>query len=344
MYRSASTWQYNVAGHLVEQFRSGRRAGYCAHPETLPPSSADWQVIKAHDAHDVFAGLLVRGEARALYVYRDLRDVAYSLIHKANSTFEAVIASGPLLHQAMASFDFWTRQPHTLVQRYEDLVSNPVAAVHAIAVHLDLSLPPGAAEDLAHEYSLERNRQRAYRVAEHYRSRGMNLFDPVNALCRDEQSQWHWNHIREGRIGSWRSVATPREVAILARRCGRWLIEQGYEPDYAWAVGALEHVLFEEYDRLQADLAGLRHSGAVLAIHLDAACRQAANLGDRLAELERLGPRALRLAYVFHDLAIRHPRLRTLVKRALRTARDLLRGMSHRSGAAGGLDTRTAFD
>ena len=33
MYRACSTWQYEVAAHLVEEHRSGRRLGYLASGE-----------------------------------------------------------------------------------------------------------------------------------------------------------------------------------------------------------------------------------------------------------------------------------------------------------------------
>ncbi len=325
MYRSASTWQYNVAGYLVEQSRAGRRAGYCSHADPLVLAAPGWQVFKAHEADPVFADMLAHGQARALYAFRDLRDVAYSLIHKANNTFEAVIESDGLLDRALANFRFWTSQSHTLVQRYEDLVADPVAGVRAIAAHLAIPLPAGAAEHIAEEFSLEKNRERMRRVAEHYRSLGVDLHDPANALCRDEQTQWHWNHIRDGRVGGWRSVATPRELMVLARRCGRWLIEQGYEPDYAWAVGALDYVLFEEHERLLGALADAHRGWNLVRADLEVHQRQILHLGARLRELEDLGPAALRLARLIHALAMRHPHARALLKRGLGTVRRLLR-------------------
>ncbi len=316
MYRSASTWQYNVAGRLVEQYHAGKRRGYCfsgseiaagAHVPGCPDS---WGVLKAHEADRVYAGLLARGEALALYAFRDLRDVAYSLIHKANSTFAATIESTPILGQAIANFRFWTSQPRTLVQRYEQIVAQPAASVRAIAAHLGIVLTLGESERIAGEFTLEKNRERAEQVARQYRSLGVDLDDPANALCRDELSQWHWNHIRDGRIGSWRQVATPRELAALAHQCGRWLIEQGYEHDYSWARDAFDYLLFEDFERHQAALAlarreceQSRQEAHNAGLQLQAAHRRTADLAARLHELERLGPGALRLARVFHRTA-----------------------------------------
>jgi hypothetical protein len=242
MYRAASTWQYNVAGHLVERYRAGKRLGYCSDARLIEtvldaPSAPDsWQVLKAHEPYPILAEMLARGEALALYSYRDLRDVAYSVIHKRASTFEAAIEADGVLIAAIAGFRFWTAQPRTLIQRYEQLVVDPVAGVRAIAAHLEVPLPPGAAGEIAREFSLEKNRQRAREVARQFQSLGMDLSDPANALCCDELSQWHWNHIRDGRVGGWRRAATPRELSVLARQCGGWLIEQGYEQDDSWSA------------------------------------------------------------------------------------------------------------
>jgi hypothetical protein len=345
MYRSASTWQYNVAAHLLEQHGACERLGYCFDPAPLRErgderqSRSRWQVVKAHEAHPVFAEMLARGEALALYAFRDLRDVAYSLVHKANSTFETMIEGGPILEQAVANFRFWTGLPRTLTQQYECLVSDPVRGVRAIAAHLDIDLSPGAAEEVAREFSLERNRERAKQVAERYRALGVDLRDPANALCRDEPTQWHWNHIRDGRVGGWRDVASPRQLAVLARRCGPWLIEQQYEPDYAWARSALEYLLFAEHDRMQACLADARCEGQAAQERADRAGLRLQEqeshyrpLVVRLRELEQLGPFALRLARAVHELAVRHPRIRSVLKGSLLALRRW-----HRQAVARGL-------
>ena len=38
-----------------------------------------------------------------------------------------------------------------------------------------------------------------------------------------------------GKVGDWREQATPEQCATLARTCGPWLIEHGYEVDDRWA-------------------------------------------------------------------------------------------------------------
>src|SRR6476646_8231399 len=94
MYRSGSTWQYDVVSQLLEKHRGVRRLGFVTGEEfaDLRGQDADsWRVLKAHDAHPAFAEALAAGQALAVYSFRDLRDVAYSLLHKFGDSFAEVI-------------------------------------------------------------------------------------------------------------------------------------------------------------------------------------------------------------------------------------------------------------
>src|SRR5438876_9098760 len=93
MRRSCSTWQYDIASDLIERHRQGRRIGYFtgdafAAREKSAGCESGWQVLKSHDRHTSFAAALTHRRALALYAYRDLRDVTYSLMHKLQSSFE----------------------------------------------------------------------------------------------------------------------------------------------------------------------------------------------------------------------------------------------------------------
>ncbi|HEV3438592.1 MAG TPA: sulfotransferase domain-containing protein [Gemmata sp.] len=282
MYRAASTWQYNVACHLVERFYSGERLGYLFDGNSLEgrlrnlSSPSDWVVIKAHEPDPLFAELLTNGAAFAVYSYRDMRDVAYSIAHKRNSTFEQEIEGTDLLPKTIRNFRYWTGFSRSLMQRYEQITADPVRAVCEIAAAFGIALSAAAAGDIAREYSLENNRARIDRLTEAFRVRGVDLTDPANALCHDEETLLHWNHIRDGRTGSWRQQATPRHLVVLARECGQWLIEQGYEPDWAWVQPALEYLLFQEHAAHQERV-------KELVKHLDAHRESLATLHEHLA-------------------------------------------------------------
>jgi hypothetical protein len=301
MYRSGSTWQYDVVSHLLEA-RGGRRLGFVPGEEYADRhEEADgWRILKAHDRHPAFAEALAAGRAVAVYSYRDLRDVAYSLLHKFGALFEEVIERRHRLHLCLDNDAFWTAQPRTLCQRYEEILAAGAAAVAALAAHLGLDVTDAEAAALAEEYSLLANLWRTVELANRLRGEGMDLEDPDNAQRFDAETLLHWNHIRAGRIGGWRTEATPRELAVLAGICGEWLKARGYETDLAWALPAVEH--------FRAELAAAQQ-----ALHETRA--ELAQQARQLQEVQALGPVALGLARRLHAASLRYPRLAATFKR-----------------------------
>ncbi len=137
MYRACSTWQYEVAAHLVEEHGGGLRLGYLLSGQytallagaagSVVADSAKrrgFRVIKAHEGERAMARELKAGRACALYAFRDVRDVVFSLMHKRGKTFEELLRQG-MIHQILANDRFWMGQPNVLVQRYDDLIREP---------------------------------------------------------------------------------------------------------------------------------------------------------------------------------------------------------------------------
>jgi hypothetical protein len=235
MYRACSTWQYEVIAHLLERHRDGRRLGYVTGEEFAERGDRDrseggWNVLKSHEGSRSFAEAVARGRATVFYAHRDVRDVVFSLMHKRGASFEQLVRQG-MIHQVLVNDRFWSRQPGVLVQRYERLIADPIGGVVQIAAHLGIALSPGEAAEVSAEYSFQTNRRRTMELVERLRAEGVDLTDPSNLQYYDQRTLLHWNHLREGRPGNWRTEATPRQRAVLARLCDEWLVAHGYEAD-----------------------------------------------------------------------------------------------------------------
>jgi len=237
MYRACSTWQYDVIAHLVEQYFDGTRLGYLTAeqytallrkgaPENRQTTRCP-RVLKSHEGDRVFARSLAAGRAVAVYAYRDVRDVVFSLMHKRRLSFEQLLRQG-MIHQILANDRFWSGCPGVLIQRYEDLLSEPAEGVLALARHIGLDLNPAEAERIAGRYSRESNRARTAALRQRLHQAGVDLDSTANAQICDATTLLHWNHMRDPNA-YWRSEATDEHEAILDRLCGRWLIDHGYE-------------------------------------------------------------------------------------------------------------------
>jgi len=231
MYRSCSTWQYNIACELAEAAGEGIRLGFVLGADYASHASLPYtglRVLKSHDGHESFASALRTRHARAVYSMRDLRDVVFSLMHKWQITFDEVVAPGGLLESCIANHSFWTSLPNVLCQRYETIVSDPQTAVKQIASHLNTHTSDEDARRLAIMQSFPNIRKRVETFAETLRARGLDLENPCHALLYDTDTLLHWNHLRSGKVGEWRHRATVYQATVLTNVCGPWLSQNGY--------------------------------------------------------------------------------------------------------------------
>jgi hypothetical protein len=230
-------------------------------------------------------------------------------MHKRRVSFETLFRQG-MIHQILVNDRFWTSQPGVLCQRYEELIADPVAGVEQLAAHLGLGLAPGEAVAVAAEYSFQANRKRAETMGLRLRAEGVDLDDPTNVQYYDSRTLLHWNHLREGRPGNWRELATPRQRAILARLCNRWLAMHGYA--------------IETRERAPAP----RRRGLL---------QQAFDWTEKELELAKAS-----LACSLRCTALRHPKLARTVKRSLGMEVDYT--VARPFGPTGPSTEQTRFD
>jgi hypothetical protein len=241
MYRACSTWQYEVLSHLVEHHYGGTRLGYCSgdayqaigQAGSRPGDSAfdaGWVVLKSHEGHPAFGLALRSRRAVAVYAYRDLRDVVFSLMYKRGESFLQLLRQGTI-HQILANDRYWRSQPGVLLQRYESMIAEPVIAVIQLARHIGLAIPRREAMAIADEFSLESNRSRILAIRAQLERAGIDLESPGNQQIFDPVTLLHWNHLRPEGSPPWQQAATSQEHWLLDRICGGWLQRNGYPAD-----------------------------------------------------------------------------------------------------------------
>ena len=187
-----------------------------------------WRVLKSHEGHRCFARALCSGRAIAVYTYRDIRDAVFSLLHKQGVAFEDLLRQG-MIHQILINDRFWRAQPRVLIQRYEELVADPVTAVLQLARHLGLGVTRREAVEIADDYSLESNQSRIATLRRQLEIAGIDLRAPGNLHICDPVTLLHWNHLRPGGTGSWRTDLSLSQRSLLDRLCGAWLRANAYD-------------------------------------------------------------------------------------------------------------------
>lgn len=240
MYRSCSTWQYEVALEILK-FASWNKKpvhveplGYSTGPEYAKLAKArsfrgNLRVFKGHEGHPSFTKALFRGKAYGLYAHRDIRDVIFSLMHKRKQTFQEIVRTG-MIHQILVNDRFWRLHPQVFVQRYDEIMASPAEAISEIAEFLHVELPQGEAQRIASAYSKEANLQRTAELKTQLAVKGIDLADTENAEVYDPSTLLHWNHIRT-ESKSWRQSATATQRSILQEMLGQWLEANDYPAD-----------------------------------------------------------------------------------------------------------------
>lgn len=236
MYRSCSTWQYEVALEVLAhaQNRKVQPLGYLTGPEYARIEKARRfdglvRVFKGHEGHPAYTRAMFRGKAYGLYAHRDIRDVLFSLMHKRNQSFQEIVRTG-MIHQILVNDRFWRSHPQVLVQRYDDIMTRPATAILEIAEFLHIDLPQSTADIIAENYSKEANLQRTAMLRGMLAEKGTDLSDGDNAQLYDPATLLHWNHIRP-RPESWQNQARADQRMLMQRMLGDWLAENDYPAD-----------------------------------------------------------------------------------------------------------------
>lgn len=227
MYRSASTLQYQIVADLVERAQAGTRIGY-ARPEDFEAvrdthrETPGTKVFKSHRFTPAIADEFRNGTARAVYIYRDLRDVVASWIQKTGRSFESVEKKG-FVGKCIEQYDLWTAQPGVLVSCYETVTADLPVEVKRIRDYLDLNCSDETCDELSRTYSLDRQRERVADVAE-----GRVQVEDAGKHAFDSRMLLHANHIFSGAHGAWRGVLTLDQAKRVDAVGRDWLIARGY--------------------------------------------------------------------------------------------------------------------
>jgi hypothetical protein len=232
MSRSGSTWMYQVMTELLQRKHGQVQGlGYRTPPDPRLIEPDQQVIVKWHTAVSSSIVRAPRELVRIIYSYRDLRDVAYSYAYKGLTPLAVALNHLPTLLDLNA---FWESMPLAATMRYEQFWLDPRSEVIKLADLVDhgWATTPVIEEILA-KFSFEENKKRTKQASDDMARTGLALSD-LNVSCSmNHQGLLHWNHLRKGVGGEWRTAdeATLRQ---FDRMLTLWLIRKRYEQHYTW--------------------------------------------------------------------------------------------------------------
>lgn len=161
-----------------------------------------------------------RGYGKTVYIYRDLRDVAVSLMNKWGQPFDQVLTEIPAI---LADHYGWLSMPDVCAGKYETILTDDGLQfmVATLANFLDLDIGPAEIETIAQCHTLEAQRERLKQI-------DWSRAALARQARRDPVTTLHDNHIVSGAVGQWKSRLTKEQVADVEKVGLKYLMENGY--------------------------------------------------------------------------------------------------------------------
>lgn len=231
MQRSGSTLQYQIVSKIVEDFNLGKKVEFDK-PEffnKIREKHRGYKKYKVFKSHKLNQS--IRSEfddnAKAVYIYRDIRDVIVSLMFKQEKSFDFFFER-KIIEKLLTTHSKWIAINNVLISKYEDVENDIKIEVKRIAAFLNISIKDTYADYIAYEFGLEKQQQRIndFLGKKEYIERiGKNkvkkIFDPKSLL--------HHNHITQYKKKGWINNLKHEQIRKVEEIAGDWLLKNGYE-------------------------------------------------------------------------------------------------------------------
>lgn len=159
MKRSGSTLQYLLASELIERTGFGSRTPWIdqhEHSQVLGAEhTSGFRTFKSHILTKEIAHHCEAGNAFALYIYRDIRDVVSSIQQKSNVRYLGQSLTN-LIVELMDADTQWRSLPKVYVSRYRDVIEREFFEVSNIAAFLNIQAHDSILKEIAENIHMKR--------------------------------------------------------------------------------------------------------------------------------------------------------------------------------------------
>jgi hypothetical protein len=221
IYRSGSTWSFNVVRRLLELTPPGRDVAYdYAEPQELDnfvwrSLGEEHHVVKCHAGSAGFVDAVRAGFVNGVvFSLRDPMAALASCVEQfcnrepfsRDWTFERALDH---IEDGLRFGDQLVGSPGVaFIDLHRD---GEAASLERIVKFMGIAVPPDIVEEVRAQFSFEEMRERSERIAE----------QPADSLLRginDPATLMHANHVEKGAARDWRSELSPDQIAAATER------------------------------------------------------------------------------------------------------------------------------
>jgi hypothetical protein len=174
----------------------------------------DHAVLKTHWLDAPGMALSLTAGVRSIHTYRDPYDAVYSFVQIFDPRFETALEA---LRRALVARAFHRVYDNALMIPYHRIRRSPKRTIQEIADYLGLAPGPDYVSLMHREMSFEKVKESSAKIGDYPDQEVVRLRDMVY----DPETNFHRNHIRDGRSGNGRRMLT-----LDQRRMVRDLLKQ----------------------------------------------------------------------------------------------------------------------
>lgn len=242
MQRSGSTVHYQITKEIVESQNVGQGLGWVeiGQFQQMYDSNKNQDrifVVKTHQYIDLASELLQQEQAKAIYIYRDMRDNVVSMMNKRKVSFWRVAVFSEFIPTNLNAYYSWSNANNMLISKYEDMVQDLIGEVTKIARFLEIELNEEEVVRIAQKYSINKQKERVSSFD--YGREGIQS----GYVTYESNTLLHSDHIYSGEIDQWRHELSPIQAGVVECLAYDFLVTRGYSISQNWVQSKASHVM-----------------------------------------------------------------------------------------------------
>jgi hypothetical protein len=209
-FSTASTWVYNVVSSIfsciVAETSFAIYAGDANYLLANAPIRFDNLIIKAHFIDSNLIKFLTRFDTRLIVTSRDPADIVVSYHRRSNVEIRSIIRD---ISRSWASITEAQTLFPALNLRYEDCFTSTRSSLDAITSFLGREVSDSELDTIFENHQIDNLRK----------SLSSGKSDRALSITHspDHKTQWHIDHIGDGRVGKGKEILPPTLVQSLSR-------------------------------------------------------------------------------------------------------------------------------
>ncbi|WP_144767422.1 sulfotransferase domain-containing protein [Methylobacterium dankookense] len=209
VYRSASTWAYNVSSRILSSKFDLLKlyADHTCELTAVAPSMGEAALVKMHKPDDALRLMIYLCNPKLIITVRNPLDCVASLMRQFYMSYEE---SRILIKDSASAVVAISKRSNPLLLRYEDTGGRSAKTVRIIADYLDVP----ASEEFLSQIAFDLSPNNVKRFIEDLNE--TKYFDERSPTEQvHAETQWHPRHVGDGTVGAFSALLTDAQIASI---------------------------------------------------------------------------------------------------------------------------------